>query len=512
MGRITIFTMGNSPNCIQAKSELKCRKIPFVEISLTKHPHKRKDMISLTGKLTVPQLFINGAYVGGLGSIVSLLKGWEKHGKSPLKTYKSLVASGNDPQDPRLAPSKLPPISPIPVPPRDKEVIAIPFCSPTEHAPSHLSVFEVTELLKRIIQRRDMNYNLTTYKKAFRGSEFVDALEDHFLISREEAVVFSEHLHKDHNIFHHVVEEHNFADTRSLYFRLHCDQTPEILNSYRVWTERVNPDPISLLRHLKKQLAKILKEHINSEGKVNYKKASHHKDFPAFEEAVCELQGIKYGEMDHDAKLAFSINLYNFMIKYAFIKVGIGSTSLGRNAFFNTVSFNIGGNLLTFQDLEHGVLRGNRKAPNGITKPFGSHDDRLGLVFPNVDIRIHFALNCGTLSSPQIQDFTCYGVQEELRVAAHEFCADDKNVSIQGNIVHLSKIFSWYSEDFGSNTTECLRTIQSFCRGSKAVKLKSLLDEGGVKVKYSTYDWSVDASDFMTFTADNVKADSSRFS
>jgi hypothetical protein len=44
----------------------------------------------------------------------------------------------------------------------------------------------------------------------------------------------------------------------------------------------------------------------------------------------------------------FGIDLYNLMIPYAFSKVGIGTTTLSRGAFFNFTSMNEGGHLLSF--------------------------------------------------------------------------------------------------------------------------------------------------------------------
>lgn len=512
MGRITVFTMHSSPNCLLVQKELIDRDIPFTEISLTKYPQKRNDMISLSDKLTVPQVFINSAFVGGYGSTVKILKGWEEGDKSSLETYESLVANANDPTDPRLQPSDEPPAAPSEMPPRNANVITLP--SPTggtEQAPQLISVLEMTEILKKIVPRKDLKYNITMYRKSFRACDFVTALMDHFLIDRTTAVEFSQRLQKDHQILNHVVKEHDFEDTSSLYFRLQCDQTPNVLNSYRVWTERVDPHAMSLLRRLKKQLSKILKENLDLDGKVYYKHAASHRDFPAFEEAVCELQGVNYSHIPFNTKLAFSINIYNLMIKYAFVKVGVPTSTLDRNAFFNNVGFNVGGYVLTFQDMEQGILRGNKKAPYGSSRQFKNNDKRLGLAMSRPDIRIHFGLNCGAKSCPKIVDFTAFGVQEELRVAAQEFCEDKSNVSISGDTVHLSKIFQWYSEDFGSNSTEVVATIASFCKASKRADLKNLLRGGGAKVRYNTYDWSTDASDFVTFHADNVKADVSRF-
>ncbi|KAL3914828.1 MAG: hypothetical protein SGILL_005935 [Bacillariaceae sp.] len=512
MGRITVFTMDHSPNCLLVQKELIDRDIPFTEISLTKYPQKRNDMLSLSDKLTVPQVFINTAFVGGYGSTVKILKGWEENGKSPLDTYESLVANANDPTDPRLQPSDQPPASPSEMPPRNTNVITLPSStSGAEQAPNRISVLEMTEILKTIVPRKDLKYNMTTYRKSFRASAFVTALMEHFLIDRKTAIEFSRRLQKDHQMLNHVVKEHEFEDTSTLFFRLQCDQTPNVLNSYRVWTERVDPDAMSLLRRLKRQLHKVIKDNVDLDGKVYYKHAASHRDFAAFEEAVCELQGVNYSHMPFNTKLAFSMNLYNLMIKYANIKVGIPVSAMDRTSFFNTVSFNIGGYIITFQDMEQGILRGNKKAPHGSSRQFKENDKRLGLAMTRPDIRIHFGLNCGAKSCPKIVDFTAYGVQEELRIAAQEFCEDNSNVQVDGDMVHLSKIFHWYSEDFGSDTAGVVETIAGFCKASKRAELKNLLSGGSLKVKYNSYDWSTDASDFATFHADTAKADVSRF-
>lgn len=45
--------------------------------------------------------------------------------------------------------------------------------------------------------------------------------------------------------------------------------------------------------------------------------------------------------------------------------------------FFNYVSYLIGGEVFTLQDIENGVLRGNRKGMAQILKPFSKSDPRL---------------------------------------------------------------------------------------------------------------------------------------
>jgi Protein of unknown function, DUF547 len=396
-----------------------------------------------------------------------------------------------------------------------------------------------------MILRRDLRHKFTVHRNSFRGSDLVDALVREFgLRRRGEAVEFAKTLHRDHHVVCRVVsgssssnsdnnkgrrrrrQQDDVVDddfTRDLYFRLQCDQSPAVLNSYRVWTERVDPDPMALLKRLKGLLNAILADHTNErDGTVNYRAAAMHRDFPAFEEATCELQGVDYENMPYGRKLAFSLNLYNLMIKYAFTKVGIGATDLARNAFFNTVAIQMGGGssssssppggyVLTFQDLENGVLRGNRRAPYALSRQFGSGDDRLKLIMPKVDNRIHFGLNCGATSCPPVKNFTEEGIEEELRIVAQAFCEDDGNVRIRDGTLFLNKIFSWYIEDFGGNATESAKTVLTFLRGDKARALEGLMATGSLTVRYNHYDWGTDASDFVPFAGSAVKADATRF-
>jgi hypothetical protein len=106
-------------------------------------------------------------------------------------------------------------------------------------------------------------------------------------------------------------------------------------------------------------------------------------------------------------------------------------------------------------------------------------------------------LNCGANSCPQIRDFTEHSVQEELRISAQDFCEDKKYVSI-----HI--------EDFGGSTNELAKAILNFSSGSNALNLRKLIGSGSMKVKYNTYDWGTDASDFTSFSTVGLKADISR--
>lgn len=64
----TIFTKEACPYCIKAKKLLTKNKISFEEIPLNKNITS-KTLRAVTGKATVPQIFIGGSYVGGFDDL-----------------------------------------------------------------------------------------------------------------------------------------------------------------------------------------------------------------------------------------------------------------------------------------------------------------------------------------------------------------------------------------------------------------------------------------------------------
>lgn len=57
--------------------------------------------------------------------------------------------------------------------------------------------------------------------------------------------------------------------------------------------------------------------------------------------------------------------------------------------------YNIGGRVYSLDDLEHGLLRGNKPHPSTGKTAFHQGDPRLQFVISELDPRIHFALVCG---------------------------------------------------------------------------------------------------------------------
>lgn len=65
MKDIKIYTINNCAYCDAAKSLLKTRNLPFTEENITSDDDKRAWLINETGHRTMPQIFIDGKFIGG---------------------------------------------------------------------------------------------------------------------------------------------------------------------------------------------------------------------------------------------------------------------------------------------------------------------------------------------------------------------------------------------------------------------------------------------------------------
>ncbi len=73
MQSVKIFTTGSCPYCIQAKALLKQRGVVELdEVRVDMLPGEREKMMQITGRRTVPQIFIGTTHVGGCDDLVAL--------------------------------------------------------------------------------------------------------------------------------------------------------------------------------------------------------------------------------------------------------------------------------------------------------------------------------------------------------------------------------------------------------------------------------------------------------
>ena len=69
---IKIYTTLVCPYCVAAKNFLKSKNLAWTEVRIDTDPVQRQHMMEITGRRTVPQIFIGTTHVGGCDDLMAL--------------------------------------------------------------------------------------------------------------------------------------------------------------------------------------------------------------------------------------------------------------------------------------------------------------------------------------------------------------------------------------------------------------------------------------------------------
>ncbi len=185
-----------------------------------------------------------------------------------------------------------------------------------------------------------------------------------------------------------------------------------------------------------------------------------------------------------DEKKAFWINTYNAFVQDILKK----DKSLfdDRGAFFSAKQIDIAGIKMSFDDIEHGIIRSSRwKLSLGyIRDPFVPNFIKM-LRTKRPDGRVHFALNCGAASCPPIAVFYANKIHAELDKISQQYLKS--TTKIDGNKIIISPLMSWFRADFG---------------GKKGVK-NNFLEKYGIvdntkkkELVFGDYDWTLSLGNY----------------
>ncbi|MEO3693244.1 MULTISPECIES: glutaredoxin 3 [unclassified Roseateles] len=73
MAAVKMYTTQVCPYCLRAKALLKQRGVAQIEeVRIDLNPTERQAMMDLTGRRTVPQIFIGSTHVGGCDELIAL--------------------------------------------------------------------------------------------------------------------------------------------------------------------------------------------------------------------------------------------------------------------------------------------------------------------------------------------------------------------------------------------------------------------------------------------------------
>lgn len=210
----------------------------------------------------------------------------------------------------------------------------------------------------------------------------------------------------------------------------------------------------------------LIDEHPSGIFRFDYQNVSE-EDEKKLLNYVAYLQQLDPRQLNKARQKAYWINLYNATI-VLYVVLSNTDDSLprvDRGEFWTTNRFNIALQDLSFNDIEHGILRP---------------------IFQ--DERIHFVLTRAALGSANLPAvaFTAENMEEQLDKAAREFVNHPRGLAFndEGD-AQLSRVFKWYQRDFGSNNDELKGYLKKYVDEDKARRL-----DRSKKLRYQ-FDWSL---------------------
>ena len=185
-------------------------------------------------------------------------------------------------------------------------------------------------------------------------------------------------------------------------------------------------------------------------------------------------------------KLAFWVNTYN-----AFIQIILTDNPdlyENRNSFFSKDQITIARNEISFDKIEHGILRRSKsKLGLGyVNKGFPDKFER-ALRVKKPDYRIHFALNCGAKDCPPVAIYAPEQLEAQFAKSTSLFLKQSSTFDPDEKEVYVTSLFSWFRGDFGGKD------------GTRAILKKNgiIPTVEGIGLEYKSYDWTLKLNNFI---------------
>ena len=240
----------------------------------------------------------------------------------------------------------------------------------------------------------------------------------------------------------------------------------------------ISPHTLAAFDHSYANWNKALNEVVVSSGaasKVRYKTLS--KNAMSLNTYIKEMQRLTAKEFEAftvDQKKAFWINAYNaYTIKLVADHYPIKSIKDIGSLLQNTwkIKFIIlFGKTINLDHIEHEILRKE---------------------FP--DARIHFALNCASIGCPKLRSeaYVAEKLNDQLNEQARIFLQDTtrNRIDIEKKVIYLSKIFSWFKEDFTRDQKTVVQFVAPWI--TEDIKLREELVTLNFSIDYLDYDWAL---------------------
>src|SRR6056297_80872 len=198
-----------------------------------------------------------------------------------------------------------------------------------------------------------------------------------------------------------------------------------------------------------------------------------------------------YRNLDSEPeKKAFWINIYNAYVQILLLEnpdlFEDRNSWFGYN-FFTTPQVTIAGKELSFDDIEHGIMRRSKiKLSLGYLNQWFVDDFIERFWWDEIDPRIHFVLNCGAASCPYIAPFDPDRVEEQLRIGAKEYLEDTTDYYPDDKEVEVTRLISWIRGDFGG-VDGAIEMIKSY---------GIIPEDADPSVDFKEYDWTLELGNY----------------
>jgi hypothetical protein len=203
--------------------------------------------------------------------------------------------------------------------------------------------------------------------------------------------------------------------------------------------------------------------------------------------AESTLQDLSLQLKNDEQKKAFWINIYNSFIQISLMENP--DEYKNRGAFFSKPRVVIAGETLSFDNIEHDLIRKSRiKWSLGYLRKWFRPKWERELRVDDVDWRIHFALNCGAESCPPIAIYTAQDINKQLDFMTTTYLTEQTTYNKEENAAKTVALMSWFRADFGGK-----------CGAKKILKEYGITPEKPKKLQFKTYDWTLSLGNYRNF-------------
>lgn len=232
--------------------------------------------------------------------------------------------------------------------------------------------------------------------------------------------------------------------------------------------------------HLHTQLTQVLRKHVKMTehaSTVDYEGLKAEPEvLNKYLSSLSAVKAEKFQKFTEKQKISFLSNAYNaFTLKLIVDNYPIKSIkkiSSGTFSFFSSpwkIEFiQLLGKKISLDEIEHGMLRKNYNEP-----------------------RIHFAVNCASIGCPRLlnEAFIAERLDQQLDMQGKAFLTDTSRnrIDFKNKKIYLSKIFSWFSEDF----TKGGKTTQSFVLPYMLNDKDKIKQAEDFSLSYTSYNWDL---------------------